>query len=163
MSWRTDARRIASIALFTAAVTGAASAVIGASAWHVLGAFGYIAAAAVALLAPGALVVQVVGGLMLVGSLLLDRDWPTALLVLPLVAAVVVTAELIAFAARLSTPFDRSPGHDLRRAGIAAVIAGAVYGIVVLAGTLPGPTGVMAIALGSAACALLALGLAAER
>ena len=154
---------IAGVALFTAVLTGGAAASIGGSPEHVAGAVVYVMAAALALLAPGALVVQVIGGLLLVGGLMHGRDWAGALALAPLVIAVVVTAELLALAGRMDAPFVRPPGADLRRAGAAAGIAGIVYAAVVLAGILPAPSGIIAVAAGSAACALLAWQLAAER
>jgi peptidoglycan/LPS O-acetylase OafA/YrhL len=69
----------------------------------------------------------------------------------------VATAELLAGAARLNMPIERDGREDLRRAGLAAVAGAGVFGAVALVGTLPGPTGLVAVALASGACIVLAL------
>ncbi len=69
----------------------------------------------------------------------------------------VLTAELLGIVARLDTPLERDPTRDVQGAALATVIGGGVFAAVVLVGDLPGPTGLMAIALASGACGLLAI------
>lgn len=76
--------------------------------------------------------------------------------VLPIVGGGVATAELLAVVARLDVPIERNPGDAVRRVGLAAVIGGGVFGVVALAGGLPGPTGLVAIAVSARACIVLA-------
>ena len=153
-------QRLILIVVFLATLTGAAGAALGASGGHAFGAAAYVASALVAVFVPAAIAIQVVGGQVLVGTLLLGQAGPAPLLLLPLVAAIVVTAELLAVVARLNTPLERDPRDDLRRAAASAAIGAGVFGMVVLAGVLPGPTGLVGIALASAACIALAILLA---
>lgn len=155
--WWPARRRAAVLAVLSAAATGATAGALGGSAWHLFGGAGYVALAAWALFAPAAISAQVIGGQVLAGSVLLAPGGPAPLLVLPLVAAVVITAELLGVVARLELPIRRAGGEDLRRAAVAAAIGGAAYGAVVLAAALPGPSGLTGIALASAACVVLAV------
>lgn len=159
-TWWPARRRLAALAVLMAAVTGAAGAALGASAWHVYVAGAYVLIAVVALFFSGGITAQVIGGQVLAGSLLSGLDGASALLLLPMVAGVVFTAELLGVVARLDTPLERDPTRDLQGAALATVIGGGVFGAVVLVGDLPGPTGFAAIALASGACGLLAILLA---
>ena len=71
--------------------------------------------------------------------------------------AYVPAAELLAVVGRMDAPGARDPGADVRRAGVATVVAAVAFGAVALVGRLPGPTGLLAIVLASAACAGLAI------
>lgn len=155
--WWPERRRAAVLALVSAVATGATAGALGGPGWHLYGGAAYVVLVGLALLAPAAITAQVIGGQLLVGSVLLAPDGPAPLYVLPLVATVVLTAELLGVAARLDLPFRRAAGEDLRRTAVAAVIGGAAYAVVVLAAALPGPSGLMGIGLASAACILLAV------
>lgn len=159
-TWWPARRRLAALVVLMAALTGAAGAALGTSDWHVHGAGVYVVIAVVALFFSGGITVQVIGGQVLAGSLLSGLDGTSALLLLPMVAGVVFTAELLGVVARLDTPLERDPTGDLQGAALATVIGGGVFGAVVLIGDLPGPTGLTAIALASGACGLLAILLA---
>jgi hypothetical protein len=155
-TWRPARQRLAAIAVLTAAITGAAAAALGAT--GIFGAGAYVVIAVAALFSPAAIVVQVIYGQLLAGSVLLAQDGPAPLLLLPVVVSVVVTAELLALVGRLGTPKGRDPGgDDLHRVGVAAVIGGVVFGAVVLVRGLPGPTGLVAIGVASAALFALAI------
>lgn len=156
-TWRPARQHLAAITLLIATLTGAAGAALGASGSHVLGAGAYVVAALLALFFPAAIVVQVIAGQVLAASVLLAPDGPAPLLLLPMVASILATAELLAVVGRLDTPLARDPSDDLRRMGITVLIGGGVFGAVALAGRLPGPTGILAIALASAACVVLAI------
>lgn len=157
-TWRRARRRTAAAAVLTAILTGAAGVALGASSLHVYIAGAYVVITVAALFFPAAIAVQVIGGQVLVGSVLLGQDGLAhLLLLLPVVAGVVATAELLAVVARLDTPLERDPGAGLHRVGLAAAIGGAVFAAVVLLGELPGPTGLVAIVLASGACVMLAV------
>lgn len=148
---------IAATALVVAAVTGAAGAVLGGSAWHAYGAAGYVAMAVLAVFNPGAIALQVVAGQALAGGILLGPDAPPALALLPIVPAVLVTAELLATATRWHRPPGRDPADALRRVGLAALVGGGGFAAVLLAGGVSGPSGIVAVAVASAACIGLAV------
>jgi hypothetical protein len=152
---------MAAVAVAAALSTGAISAAIAGPGRHFSGAAVYVAVTVLALFSPAAVTVQVIVGQLLVATLLLGgpRD---PLLLVPVVAGIVVTAELLAVVARLDTPIERDPGEVLRPAGLAAVIAGAVFGVVALVGGVPGPTGILAVVLACGACVVLATRLAQE-
>lgn len=120
-----------------------------------------------ALFSPAAITAQVIGGQLLIGSLLLRDDAPSAILILLMVISVVATAELLAIAARLANPIERDARGDLRGAALAAAIAGGVFGVMLLVGVLPGPaglpSGMLAIGVASGACVLLAVVLVSSR
>lgn len=84
-----------------------------------------------------------------------------AVLALPvtfaLVAAVVATAELLALVARSARPLHQRPRAVLRHTAALAVAGGAIAAAVLLASWLPGPSGLLAIMLGAAACIAVAM------
>lgn len=156
-TWWPARRRLAALVVLVAALTGAAGAALGASEGHVYGAGVYVVVAVVALFSSAGITAQVIAGQVLAGSLLPGLDGAAVLMLLPMVAGVVLTAELLGVVARLDTPLERDPTRDLQGAALATVIGGGVFAAVVLAGDLPGPTGLTAIALASGACGLLAI------
>jgi len=121
------------------------------------GVFVYSGLVLLALIQPAAIAAQVVYGQLILASLLLGPEARPALSLLPLVIAVIVTAELLAVVARLDTPLSSSVGDALNRVAGSAVIGGAVFAAVALTLGLPGPQGLLAVILGSAACVVLAL------
>jgi hypothetical protein len=161
ITWWPTRRRLAVIAVGTAVLTGAAAAWLGGAAWHVDYAAVYVAVALSALLSPAAITLQVIAGQVLAASVLLRPDGPAPpLLLVPVVAGVVLTAELLGLVARLDTPLRPRPAPELPRMGLSALIGGGVYAAVSLAGGLSGPTGLLAVALGGGACVVLAVVLA---
>ena len=110
----------------------------------------------IALLLPAGVAFQVITGQALVAGLLLAENGPASVLLVPVVAGVVVTAELLADVARLDTPLRRDLTGAAASAGRAAVVAGGVFGAVMPVGGLPGPTGVLAVVVASGACVLMA-------
>lgn len=156
---RVDARtrlRLIVLALLVAAGTGVVGLSLGATTGHAWGAAGYLALVGFAVLAPGAIWAQVLAGQILIGSLLLGPGASPWWMLVPLLASVVATAELLGIAARLDSVVPRAPAADLRRAGRATLIAGLVFGFVAVAESLPGPGGLVAVALASAACVAVA-------
>lgn len=121
------------------------------------GAFVYAGLVLLALVHPAAIAAQVVYGQLVLGSLLLGTGARPALSLLPLVVAVIVTAELLSVVARLDTPLGGGTGDGVRRVAGSALLAGAVFGAVALTLGLPGPQGLLAVLIGSGACAGLAL------
>jgi hypothetical protein len=149
---------VATVAVLVALLTGGGIVwLAAASAAHVVGAGVYVACVWISLTIPAAIVAQTVVGLVLVGSLLVAAGGPDPLTLAPLVAGVVATAELLGVAFRMNAPIERAPAGDLARAGANTVAAVAVFGLVSLASALPGPRGIVAIGLASAACAALAV------
>lgn len=150
------AQRIAVVAVIVAVLTAAAAVALGGSAFA-FRAFVYLAVAAIAMILPALIVVQVILGVLLVAGMQLHPAGPTPLLLLPVVAGVIATAELLAVAARVRASFSRDAGEDLRRAWISALIGAVVFGAVALVAGFPGPGGFIAVVLASAACATVAV------
>lgn len=155
-SWRPARRRFAALALVTATLTATAGAVLGGAGAHMSLSFLYVALVAVALLYPAAIAAQVVGGQVLVGTILAGAVRPPLLLSLAMLAGIVATAELLAVVARLDTPIEADPTDELPRIGLASLAGAAIFAAVLLASGLPGPGGLVAVALASAACLVLA-------
>ncbi len=143
--------RLIAAALLLAVATGVVALSLGATPNHAWGAFGYVAVVGFAVLAPGAIWAQVLAGQLLAGSLLLGPGRLPWWVVVPIVASVIATAEVLGVVARLNAVVPRAPADDLRRAGQATLIGGAVFALVAFAGALPGPRGILAVALASAA------------
>jgi hypothetical protein len=161
-TWRPARQGLAVAGLLVAALTSVFLVWLGETGWHVLGAWTYLMIAALAVLSPAGIAVQVVWGQALVGSLLVAPGGPSALWLGPGVAGVILTAELLAAVARMDTPIESDPRDDLPRAVTAALIGVAVFGAVTLAGAIPGPTGLAAIVLAAGACAVLGALLAGD-
>lgn len=153
---RLNQRHVEIALVVTAALTALAGALLGEAGGSTAAAAAYLAGTMLALLNPSAIFVQVVAGQVLVGTLLMRQEGPGPLPLVLLVCAVVVTAELLALVARMRAV--RRPGQDgeLVRVGVAAATAGLVFFAVLWVGALPGPTGLAAVFVTSAACALLA-------
>ena len=147
----------AAIAVLTAALTGAAVVALGSSIGHFYGAAVYVGIVIAALSSPAGIPAQVIGGQLLAGSVLLGPDQPNLLLLLPILAGIVFTAELLAVISRAAPPEEHATPRHLRRGIAAAGIGGGVYAAVVLLGELPGPTGPLAVTLAAAAFIVLAI------
>jgi len=155
--------RLRAIAVTVSVVTATVGAALGGTTGHVVLAVALVASTIAALRAPAWIAVQVVAGQLLAARLLLGTVGITALHVLPLVAGVIATAELLAATARMDTPVERAPGSGLRGAAFAAVLGAAVFGAVALTASLPGPSGMLAVGIASAACVVLAILLVTRR
>ena len=152
-TWWPARKRLSLLAIATATVTGGVAAMLGGSTDL---AAAYVLVTLVALLSPAAIAVQVVVGQVLLGSLLMAGGRADPLALVPVFASVVATAELLADVARMDTPFESERRGDLHQVGLATVVGGGAFGAVVLVGDVPGPTGVLAVALASGACVVLA-------
>lgn len=161
-TWSAARLRLAGLALLLATLTAAGAATLGGI--DSLGrlAIAYVAVVAIALRVPGLIVAQVLGGQALAAAVLPGAGRADSLLIVPLIAGVVATAELLASVARLDAPLRRPSPIDLRRPVFATLLAAAVFAIVLLARRLPGPGGSQAVALAAAACVILALLLASD-
>jgi hypothetical protein len=148
--------RLIGAALATAVATGLVVVSLGASSDHAWGAAGYLAVVGFAVLAPGAIWAQVVAGQLLAGGLLLGPEGLPWWLLVPVVASVVATAEILGVVARLDSVVPRAPADDLRRAGWSTLVGGVAFAVVALAGALPGPRGLVAVGVASAACVAVA-------
>lgn len=159
-NWWPARRQAAALAVVAILATAAVSVAYGVIPGY---AAVYVAIALYGIGSAAAIPVQVLAGCALVGALLIGPIGAAPLTLLPLVVGVVGTAELLAVVARLDAPIERPAGDLLLRAGAGAGVAGLLYGAIALVGTLPGPRGSAAVALGSAAALLAALLLARRR
>jgi hypothetical protein len=117
----------------------------------------FVAFALLALVAPAAIVTVVLVGQGAVVWSLLDEERGDPVAAALIVAGVVATAELLAIVARLDMPMPRDPRADVSRAGLATAIGLAAFAAVGAATLLPGPGGLPAVVIASAACGLLAV------
>lgn len=154
-TWRRPRRQVAAWAVLSAVATGALLVLLD-PLGRTLGPAVYALVTVAAVFFPAGIAVQVVTGQVLVAGFILAPTGPDVLLLVPLVAGVVVTAELLAVVARLDTPVPCEPGGVAERAGQAAAIGGGTFVAVVLVSGVPGPTGILAVVLASGACVLLA-------
>jgi len=163
-TWPPARGRLAVLAIFLALLTASFVAAVGASKGYTFGAGAYLAMAAAAVLSPAAITLQVVTGQLLLAGLFVEQGVGAGLLLAPALAGVVATAELLAGVARLDTPLRVSDDvrRDLRRTALAAFAAGSVFVLIVvaMASGLPGPRGVLAVALPAGVCLVLATWLA---
>jgi hypothetical protein len=151
--WRPARRRLAIMAIALATITAAAGIALGGQPW---GGALYIAVAVGALFNPTWIVVQVISGQVIAGSHMVGQA-TTPLRDLPLVAAVIATAELLAAASRLESPLGADPAGEPARALLAAAIGSGAFAVIMLVSGLPGPSGLAATGLASAACVGLAI------
>jgi hypothetical protein len=158
--WSAARLRLAGLAITSSLATGVLISILAGSGLWSLGAGVYLAATGLGLLVPAGIAAQVVAAQVLVASLLLRADGPSVLLLAPAVAGAIVTAELLTSVARLDMPIGREASEALPGAGFAAALGGAVFVTVVLAGAASGPGGLLAVALASGACVVLAARLA---
>lgn len=155
--WPRARRRTATAVILTAAIAAAYVVVLGSAPRFWVLAAGYLAAALLALTSPHAIAGQVTVGIALAWSLLPGREGVETFAIVPVILAVVITAELLALTARLGMVVPRDPGPDLRRLAIAVALATFVSVATLAIGLLPGPGGVAATAMAAGACLLLAL------
>lgn len=146
--------RVLALAAVSALLTAAVAMLFGAPP---PGAALFIAAGTAALFAPQLIVLEVVAGQLLAASLPSIHTGAGVWIVLPVIVGVIVTGELLGTAARLNSPVERDPGGDLGRAATAAIAGGIIFGIVLGVGRLPGPTGIIAVAIAGAGCVAAAV------
>lgn len=159
-TWSGDRVRLAAMAMLVGLLT--VVVVVGLAAPGALGLlpWAYVGVVALALFFPAMITVQVIVGQVLVGLLLLGASGVGALLLVPAMAGVVATAELLAAVARLDNPVRVESADDVARVGVAAAIGGGAFVAVALVSGLPGPTGLLAVGLASGACVLVGLRIA---
>lgn len=155
--WPRARRRVATAVVLTAAITAIYVGVLGGAPRYWVLSAGYLAAALLALTSPQAIAGQVAIGIALAWSLLPGREGTEAFVILPVIVAVVMTAELLAMAARLGMIVARDPRPDIRRLAIAVTLAALTSVATLAIGLLPGPGGLAATAIAAGACLLLAL------
>ncbi len=157
-AWWPARRRLGLLALLVAGLVAVSAMVPAGPGWRDDLALAYVVLTGMALFYPAAIAVQVLAGQALVGSFLLG---PGAGGVEPLVlalgvGAMVAAAELLAVVARLDSPVERRPRRVLQGVATAALVgAGAFIAVLGAAAGLPGPTGLAAVVLASAACVVL--------
>ncbi|MGI9628244.1 MAG: hypothetical protein ACR2QM_15530 [Longimicrobiales bacterium] len=147
-------RLVGGAAVVVAALTGLTGALLGATGGFMFGAVALVMLSVLALPYPFLITGQLIAGSTLAAAILLSEP-AEPISVLPLVAGIVATAELLALAARRRTAQSRGFGDEVRRLAVAILIAEGVFGAVLWLGGLPGPTGLLAIVLASGACVAL--------
>lgn len=155
--WPQTRRRVATAVVFAAPITALYVGVLGSAPGYWVLAAGYLAAALLALTSPQAIAGQVAIGIALAWSLLPGRAGTEAFVILPVIVAVVMTAELLALTGRLGMVVARDPGPDLRRLTAALTLTVVTSGATLAIGLLPGPGGLTATAVAAGACLVLAL------
>ena len=150
-TWSPARRRFAAFAVLTATVTGALVVGLDGSG-QLFAASAYVVITVAALFLPAGIAVQVITGQVLVANLLLGQDGPDPLLLMPVVAGVVVTAEQLAMVARFDTPIPRDHTDVSANAWLAAAIGGGVFGAVMLVSGVSGPISLVGVVAASGAC-----------
>jgi hypothetical protein len=151
--WGPQRRRLAAAALATTAATVSVSIALGGSLQY---AAVWCALAITALVFPSWITGHVLGGLAIAASHLLGAAEPP-LFLLPIVAGIIASTELLAATARLDSPVAREPRGEVSRSAVAAAIGATVYGLVAFSSGLPGPPGIAGVGLAAAACLALAI------
>lgn len=141
---------IRALAWMAALVTGALAVAADPGAGRLLAGLLYAVAATAALVQPIAMTVQTVLGMGLAASLILSGG-AEPLVVASVVAGTVFSAELLGVYWTESLPLERERRLPAAPGVGPVVVSVGVYGLVVLAGSLPGPTGIGAVLLGAAA------------
>lgn len=148
---RNRALSIAAIAaIATACATGSTAALIGGTMIHRYAAVSYMAIVAAAIITPRAIAPQLIAG-QLLAALALATGTPL-LGLLPVIAGIIITTELLGLVARLDTPLGGLITPGLGRIVLVVFIGAAVFAAVSILGPLPGPAGFLAVALASATC-----------
>lgn len=159
--WPSARRRVAALALIVAALTAATALTLHGTGWIALIGVAWVGGTGLGLYRPAAAVALPVAGQVLAVALLLVPAPPHLLWLLPVVAGVLLSAELVGVAARLAYPFARDPASALRGAARSAFVGAGVFAVVALLVTsldaLPSPSGLAATVLAVGACALLAV------
>jgi len=155
--WSPLRLRLALLAVATAVLTSLFMMAVDGPGSIGFGVVGYLVVTAVAIFAPAALTLQVLGGQGLALLLLLGPEGVDPLVLMPAIAGVVVTAELLAAVARLDSPVPRELEGTAREVGLAAGLAAGVFGALALVAFLPGISGLLPVAVASAALFALAL------
>ena len=127
---RMGQRGLAGLSVVSAGLTGALIGGFGGPGFLQLGAISYLLLTGVAFITPAAIAIQVVWGLALLGHLLVRPMGSNPFFLIPAVAGIIFTAELLAIVARMDTPFHNDPRDDFTRAVASALFGGAVFGAV---------------------------------
>lgn len=151
VTWWPARRRLATLAVGCAVLTGALVAGVGGGRDHVIHAALYSLVGVGALRVPPLVTGQLLVGLLMIAAVLLDVDVTRSLLLAPAVAGVIVTAELLAAVARLDAPIQRVPEGVGARAIARGALGGVLFSAVRLAAGAAVPGGAVSVALASAA------------
>lgn len=156
-TWWPGRRRLAALAVLTALATGALAAALGGGSGYVTVAWAYTILAGAAVVVPAAITAQVVAGQIILAGLLLGPAGATPLSLVPILAGVIVTAELLAVVARLDTPLERDARDALSGAGFAATVGGSVFaGVGLVAAAAPSLPTLVSVGVAALACLALA-------
>jgi hypothetical protein len=155
--WPTARRGVAALTVAVASATALAAALAGDAIWQMFLGPAFVLCTVVTLNSPRLVWLPVLAGVGLSWSLLEGREGTEALVMVPVIAGVVVTAELLAIVDRLEMIVPRDPVPDIARAVFVTATAAALGLVTLLAGSVDGPGGFAAVALGAAACIVLAV------
>jgi hypothetical protein len=160
--WPPARRGLAAAALGCAVVTSATGALVGDGPWTTLAALAQVVAALWALVDSRMLAAQVAAGVGLAWGLVPGTGGPVVAVV-AVVVGVVATSELLGASGRLGMVIERDPAPEVRRVGVAVAIALATSGAALAAGSLAGPSGLVATAVAALGCILVAAAVGAQR
>lgn len=156
--WPPARRRSGVLAITMAVVTAAGVVAWSGDEASRMGPGLYVALAGLALVFPPAITLQVVAGQILTWTVIAGATGMAAVARgVPLLVAVIVTAELLAVVTRLDTVLVPRSSGTFTGIPEAAIRGGAVFVVVALVATLPGPGGLPSVILASMACAGLAM------
>jgi hypothetical protein len=158
--WPVTRRGLATAAVACAVLTSAAGAALGDGGWATSAALAHAVAAVWTLADSRAVDGQVAAGVGMAWALVPGTDGPVVGVVV-VVVGVVLTSELLGATTRLGMVVERDPRPELRRAGGAALVALVASAATLAAGSLAGPSGLLATAVAGTGCALLAVALRA--
>ena len=160
--WSPARQGLAAAALAAALVTSAAGATYAGRSEVTIAALVHVVAAAWALSDTRAIATQVGAGVVMAWLSTVGAEG-TAVGVGVVVVGVVATSELLAAAGRHRMVVERDPAPEIRRVGIAAVVAAATSGVSLAAGALAGPPALVATAVAALGCSVLAVALRVPR
>lgn len=154
--WPPPRRGLAAATLACAAVTSIAGALLAGEPWTNLAAVAHVIAAVWALGDSRMVGAQVTAGVALAWGLLPGADGTVASVAV-VVVGTVATSELLGATGRLGTIVPRDPAPELRRLGVAVVVALVTCGATLVAGAIAGPAGLVATGLAAVGCVVLAM------
>ena len=158
--WPPARQGMAAATLAVGVATSVGAAAYADGPWTALAAMAHAVATVWALADSRAIATQVGTGVAMASTALLDVEG-TAIGAVVVIVGVIATSELLAATARLGIVVARDPGPELRQVGTAVAIAAVTAGVTLAAGALPGPPGVIAPAVATLGCVVLAIALRA--
>jgi hypothetical protein len=156
--WPPARQGLAAASLAIALATSVGAAVYADGPWTALAALAHAVAALWALADARVIATQVGTGVAMAWTALIGTDG-TAIGAVVIVAGVVATSEMLAATSRLGIVVERDPGPELRQVGVAVALGAVTSGVTLAASALPGPPGLIAPAVATLGCVVLAVAL----